>query len=188
MSHLDIEESFPEGLDAQWFSILNSAAFVFLFGILILFTLAFVPQLMASQDEEIMEERVGLGHSSSGGSHSNGNSHSNSSNSSGGSHSNDSSAVAVARLLLSNNGWKALSRDVYRSPGHVNLFAAVLGNGAQLTILVSLILLSSLLGFFDKQTGFRGMYASVIIVYVCTTFISGLVSASVFQVCRNGSL
>ncbi|CAH1431161.1 unnamed protein product [Lactuca virosa] len=65
-------------------------------------------------------------------------------------------------------GWKNVHGDVFRFPQHKSLFAAALGVGSQLFILIIAILALGLLGFF--QPYIRGVvWNALIIVYALTS-------------------
>ncbi|XP_023734531.1 transmembrane 9 superfamily member 4 isoform X2 [Lactuca sativa] len=76
-------------------------------------------------------------------------------------------------------GWKNVHGDVFRFPQHKSLFAAALGAGTQLLILIIAILALGLLGFFKPYI--RGvLWNALIIVYAVTSLVSGYTSGSFY--------
>ncbi|KAI3778727.1 hypothetical protein L2E82_08110 [Cichorium intybus] len=77
-------------------------------------------------------------------------------------------------------GWKNIHGDVFRFPQHKSLFAAALGVGSQLLVLIVAILALGLLGFF--QPCIRGvLWNALIIVYAVTSVVSGYTSVSFYS-------
>ncbi|KAD2804449.1 hypothetical protein E3N88_37826 [Mikania micrantha] len=67
--------------------------------------------------------------------------------------------------------------DVFRFPKHKSLFAAALGSGTHLLLLIISILVLGFLGFFPPYV--RGVFwNALIIVYVVTSIVSGYASVS----------
>ncbi|CAH1431160.1 unnamed protein product [Lactuca virosa] len=76
-------------------------------------------------------------------------------------------------------GWKNVHGDVFRFPQHKSLFAAALGAGSQLLIVIVAILALGLLGVF--QPYMRGvLWKTLIIVYAVTSLVSGYTSLSFY--------
>ncbi|KAK9059964.1 hypothetical protein SSX86_020668 [Deinandra increscens subsp. villosa] len=77
-------------------------------------------------------------------------------------------------------GWKNIHGDVFRFPKHKSLFAAALGSGTQLLILIVAILM---LGAVDNfQPHIPGVFTnSLAIVYAFTSMISGYTSTSFYH-------
>ncbi|XP_030529078.1 transmembrane 9 superfamily member 2-like [Rhodamnia argentea] len=72
-------------------------------------------------------------------------------------------------------GWKCIHSDVFRFPKYRLLFAAALGSGAQLCILVTFTLLLGLLGVFYPYN--RGnLYVALIALYTMTSGFAGYLS------------
>jgi transmembrane 9 superfamily protein 1 len=79
------------------------------------------------------------------------------------------------------SGWKLVHADVFRFPSHINLLAAILGNGVHLLSLIFCILFLALLGAYYVEYSLNQMYTSLIIVYALTTSISGYVSGNYYK-------
>ncbi|XP_076914194.1 transmembrane 9 superfamily member 4-like [Bidens hawaiensis] len=76
-------------------------------------------------------------------------------------------------------GWKNIHGDVFRFPKHKSLFAAALGSGTHLLVLIISILVLGLLGFFPPYA--RGVFwNALVIVYAVTSVISGYTSVSFY--------
>ncbi|KHN84060.1 Transmembrane 9 superfamily member 1 [Toxocara canis] len=82
--------------------------------------------------------------------------------------------------LLLENGWKTISMDVFRTPKHAGLFAAILGVGSQFIFLTLLILV---LGSTNVVNVHRhgALYTLAVVLYACTSGISGFVSARKYR-------
>mmetsp|Transcript_41052 Transcript_41052/g.52920 ORF Transcript_41052/g.52920 Transcript_41052/m.52920 type:complete len:598 (+) Transcript_41052:145-1938(+) len=78
------------------------------------------------------------------------------------------------------SGWKLLHGDVFRTPGQVNLFTALVGSGAQLACLTGLLLACSLLGVF-RATKRGSILTAAIILYILTSFVGGYISARLYK-------
>ncbi|KAI3817081.1 hypothetical protein L1987_10868 [Smallanthus sonchifolius] len=77
-------------------------------------------------------------------------------------------------------GWKNIHGDVFRFPKHKSLFAAALGSGTHLLVLIVSILVLGLLGFFPPYV--RGVFWNVlVIVYAVTSVVSGYISVSFYS-------
>ncbi|MFS7961797.1 putative nonaspanin (TM9SF) [Helianthus anomalus] len=77
-------------------------------------------------------------------------------------------------------GWKNIHGDVFRFPKHKSLFAAALGSGTHLLVLIVSILVLGLLGFFPPYV--RGVFwNALVIVYAITFVISGYTSVSFYS-------
>ncbi|KAL3692712.1 hypothetical protein R1sor_006363 [Riccia sorocarpa] len=77
-------------------------------------------------------------------------------------------------------GWKYIHGDVFRFPPLPNLFAAVIGSGTQLLVLVLCIFALSLVGVFYPYN--RGaLNTACLIIYALTAGISGYVSAHLYR-------
>ena len=76
-------------------------------------------------------------------------------------------------------GWKLVHGDVFRFPRQPMLLSAVVGNGAQILVLVVTILLLALFGTF--YPGNRGaLYSAAVVLYCVTAVIAGYVSTRLF--------
>ncbi|KAF5795388.1 putative nonaspanin (TM9SF) [Helianthus annuus] len=77
-------------------------------------------------------------------------------------------------------GWKNIHGDVFRFPKHKSLFAAALGSGTHLLVLIVSILVLGHLGFFPPYV--RGVFwNALVIVYAITFVISGYTSVSFYS-------
>ncbi|KAJ7514515.1 hypothetical protein O6H91_23G047900 [Diphasiastrum complanatum] len=77
-------------------------------------------------------------------------------------------------------GWKYIHGDVFRFPPHPNLFAAVIGSGTQLLVLVLCIFGLALIGVFYPYN--RGaLNTACLVIYALTAGISGYVSAHLYR-------
>ncbi|KAL8218523.1 hypothetical protein R6Q57_021896 [Mikania cordata] len=77
-------------------------------------------------------------------------------------------------------GWKNIHGDVFRFPKHKSLFAAALGSGTHLLVLIISILVLGILGFFPPYV--RGVFwNALIIVYAVTSVVSGYASVSFYS-------
>ena len=76
-------------------------------------------------------------------------------------------------------GWKLVHGDVFRFPHSTILLSAVVGNGAQILVLIVCILLLALFGTF--YPGNRGaLYSAAVVLYAATAFIAGFVSTRLY--------
>ncbi|KAL7588646.1 hypothetical protein Lser_V15G36909 [Lactuca serriola] len=76
-------------------------------------------------------------------------------------------------------GWKNVHGDVFRFPQHKSLFAAALGVGSQLLLLIVAILGLGVVGVFKPYM--RGVFwNALIIVYAVTSLVSGYTSVSFY--------
>nr|XP_043613338.1 transmembrane 9 superfamily member 3-like [Erigeron canadensis]XP_043613339.1 transmembrane 9 superfamily member 3-like [Erigeron canadensis] len=77
-------------------------------------------------------------------------------------------------------GWKNIHGDVFRFPKHKSLFAAALGSGSQLLVLIVSMLVLGLLGFFPPYL--RGAFwNALVIVYAVTNVVAGYTSVSFYS-------
>jgi len=77
-------------------------------------------------------------------------------------------------------GWKLIHGDVFRFPGHKNLFSSFLGIGAQFMSVVLGILILALLGMFYPNNG-GNMYTAAIVLYALTSALSGFTAARMYK-------
>eukprot|EP01130_Rhizamoeba_saxonica_P013452 TRINITY_DN5742_c0_g2_i1.p1 TRINITY_DN5742_c0_g2~~TRINITY_DN5742_c0_g2_i1.p1 ORF type:complete len:588 (+),score=65.98 TRINITY_DN5742_c0_g2_i1:10-1773(+) len=75
-----------------------------------------------------------------------------------------------------NEGWKILSRDVFRFPKRLSLLTAILGSGTQFLVINILILFLAVVGTY-YPTNDGAIYVSILILYSLTCVVSGYVSA-----------
>mmetsp|Transcript_50499 Transcript_50499/g.98953 ORF Transcript_50499/g.98953 Transcript_50499/m.98953 type:complete len:572 (-) Transcript_50499:288-2003(-) len=77
-------------------------------------------------------------------------------------------------------GWKLLHGDVFRAPFGDGIFAAAVGVGLQIFVLVVVILFCALLGTF--YPGNRGaLYSAVVVTYSLTSGVAGYTSAKLYK-------
>ncbi|GJW28909.1 transmembrane 9 superfamily member 4 [Tanacetum coccineum] len=75
--------------------------------------------------------------------------------------------------------WKNIHGDVFRFPEHKSLFAAALGSGSQLLVLMVTILIQGVMGVFQPYT--HGIYLKALVtVYSVTSIVSGYTSVSFY--------
>ncbi|RMZ75317.1 hypothetical protein DV737_g5344, partial [Chaetothyriales sp. CBS 132003] len=78
------------------------------------------------------------------------------------------------------SGWKLVHADVFRPPPNALLLSVLLGNGAQLFVMVGTTLLLALLGFLSPSN--RGFLTTVaLLLYTLFGFIGGYVSARAYK-------
>jgi len=83
-------------------------------------------------------------------------------------------------LAEEETGWKMIHGDVFRVPPYLNLFAALIGAGAQLFFTVILLLLSVLMGAFKYTKRGALLTAGIMIFAVCGIF-GGIVAGRLFK-------
>jgi transmembrane 9 superfamily member 3 len=77
------------------------------------------------------------------------------------------------------SGWKLVHGDVFRAPPRLALLCALVGTGAQIAVLVLLVILITIFGVLYED---RGSILTVFIVcYALTSFIGGYVSGSLYK-------
>jgi transmembrane 9 superfamily protein 3 len=83
------------------------------------------------------------------------------------------------------SGWKQVHGDVFRTPAHLSILCAIVGNGVQLTALI--IIVTGLAIIEHLYTG-RGSTVTVgIVFYALTSVIGGFVSGTVYSRSGGGS-
>ncbi|KAF3563901.1 hypothetical protein DY000_02012807 [Brassica cretica] len=80
------------------------------------------------------------------------------------------------------SGWKLVHGDVFRPPRGLVLLSAVVGTGAQLALLVLLVILMAIIG--TLYVGRGAIVTTFIVCYALTSFISGYVSGGMYS--RSG--
>ncbi|RLN47770.1 hypothetical protein BBJ29_006068 [Phytophthora kernoviae] len=84
------------------------------------------------------------------------------------------------RTLEDDSGWKLLHADVFRFPSNLSIFCALNGAGAQLFVMLSVVLGFSLVGFVKPNK--RGsMMTAFIVLYALTAGIGGFHSARLYR-------
>jgi hypothetical protein len=85
---------------------------------------------------------------------------------------------------IDDSGWKLVHGDVFRLPPLVTLLAAFCGSGVHLALLGATCIMLSLGGFFSF--GDKGaVYATLIILFACTSFFGGMASAALHRHLRG---
>ncbi|KAF4027826.1 Endomembrane protein 70 [Phytophthora infestans] len=82
--------------------------------------------------------------------------------------------------LEDDSGWKLLHADVFRFPTQLSIFCALNGAGAQLFVMLSVALASSLLGIV-KPNKRGGMMTAFIVLYALTAGVGGFHSARLYR-------
>lgn len=78
------------------------------------------------------------------------------------------------------SGWKLVHADVFRFPQHLSLFCALNGAGAQLFVMLTVVLGSSLLGLV-KPNKRGGVMTAIIMLYALTAGVAGYHSARLYR-------
>ncbi|KAI7868325.1 hypothetical protein BDF14DRAFT_1795404 [Spinellus fusiger] len=89
-------------------------------------------------------------------------------------------AVEAQEDVQEDYGWKLVHGDVFRTPSRSMLLSVFVGSGAQLTAMVALTLVFSVLGFLSPSN--RGALATVMVIFFMVfSCISGYVSARIYK-------
>uniref|UniRef100_A0A061RAB8 Transmembrane 9 superfamily member n=1 Tax=Tetraselmis sp. GSL018 TaxID=582737 RepID=A0A061RAB8_9CHLO len=84
----------------------------------------------------------------------------------------------LERDVSEESGWKLVHGDVFRPPRHLAMLAALVGTGAQLTLLVLAVIVITIAGALFVE---RGTIVTVFIIcYALTSFVGGYVSGSFY--------
>ncbi|KAL1118025.1 hypothetical protein V6Z11_D01G004700 [Gossypium hirsutum] len=94
----------------------------------------------------------------------------------------DDDLETLERDVSEECGWKLVHGDVFRPPSNLALLSAVVGTGAQLALLVLLVILLAIVG--TLYVGRGAIVTTFILCYAFTSFISGYVSGGMYS--RNG--
>ncbi|XP_039060880.1 transmembrane 9 superfamily member 1 [Hibiscus syriacus] len=94
----------------------------------------------------------------------------------------DDDLETLERDVSEESGWKLVHGDVFRPPYNLALLSAVVGTGAQLVLLVLLVILLAIVG--TLYVGRGAIVTTFILCYAFTSFISGYVSGGMYS--RNG--
>lgn len=87
---------------------------------------------------------------------------------------------------VDDSGWKLVHGDVFRLPPLVTLLAAFCGAGVHLGLLVITCLVMTIAGFFPF--GDKGaVYATLVILFACTSFFGGMASAGLHRHLRGSA-
>ncbi|XP_011009384.1 PREDICTED: transmembrane 9 superfamily member 1-like [Populus euphratica] len=94
----------------------------------------------------------------------------------------DDLVESLERDVSEETGWKLVHGDVFRPPRSLVLLSAVVGTGAQLALLVLLVILMAIVG--TLYVGRGAIVTTFIICYALTSFIAGYVSGGMYS--RHG--
>ncbi|KAL2231420.1 UNVERIFIED_CONTAM: Transmembrane 9 superfamily member 1 [Sesamum indicum] len=94
----------------------------------------------------------------------------------------DDDLETLERDVNEESGWKLVHGDVFRTPRSLVLLSALVGTGAQLALLVLLVILCAIVGMLYVGRG--AIVTTFIICYAFTSFISGYVSGGMYS--RHG--
>ncbi|XWS62825.1 hypothetical protein CRYUN_Cryun06bG0043900 [Craigia yunnanensis] len=94
----------------------------------------------------------------------------------------DDDLETLERDVSEESGWKLVHGDVFRPPRNLVLLSAIVGTGAQLALLVLLVILLAIVG--TLYVGRGAIVTTFILCYAFTSFISGYVSGGMYS--RNG--
>jgi len=94
----------------------------------------------------------------------------------------DDDLETLERDVSEESGWKLVHGDVFRPPRNLVLLSAVVGTGAQLALLVLLVILLAIVGMLYIGRG--AIITTFIVCYALTSFISGYVSVGMYS--RHG--
>ncbi|CAA7404508.1 unnamed protein product [Spirodela intermedia] len=86
---------------------------------------------------------------------------------------------ALERDVNEESGWKLVHGDVFRPPQSLALLSALVGTGAQLAMLVLLVILLAIIG--TLYVGRGAIVTTFIVCYALTSFISGYVSGGLYS-------
>ncbi|KAK9004495.1 hypothetical protein V6N11_041966 [Hibiscus sabdariffa] len=89
----------------------------------------------------------------------------------------DDDLETLERDVSEECGWKLVHGDVFRPPSNLALLSAVVGTGAQLVLLVLLVILLAIVG--TLYVGRGAIVTTFILCYAFTSFISGYVSGGI---------
>ncbi|KAL4183336.1 hypothetical protein AMTRI_Chr11g154670 [Amborella trichopoda] len=93
----------------------------------------------------------------------------------------DDDLETLERDVSEESGWKLVHGDVFRPPRNLVILSAVVGTGAQLAMLVLLVILLAIVGMLYIGRG--AIVTTFIVCYALTSFISGhsmILTASLF--------
>ncbi|KAM0939992.1 putative nonaspanin (TM9SF), MFS transporter superfamily [Dioscorea sansibarensis] len=94
----------------------------------------------------------------------------------------DDDLESLERDVSEESGWKLVHGDVFRPPRNLVVLSAVVGTGAQLAMLVLLVILLAIIGMLYVGRG--AIVTTFIVCYALTSFISGYVSGGLYS--RHG--
>ncbi|CAM6034812.1 unnamed protein product [Sphagnum compactum] len=85
----------------------------------------------------------------------------------------------LERDVSEESGWKLVHGDVFRVPNNLVLLSALVGTGAQLAMLVLLVILFAIIGMLYVGRG--AIVTTFIVCYALTSFISGYVGGGFYS-------
>ncbi|GLT32849.1 hypothetical protein SLA2020_074850 [Shorea laevis] len=94
----------------------------------------------------------------------------------------DDDLETLERDVTEESGWKLVHGDVFRPPRNLALLSAVVGTGAQLAMLILLVIVFAIVG--TLYIGRGAIVTTFIVCYAFTSFISGYVSGGMYS--RHG--
>ncbi|GJZ36255.1 transmembrane 9 superfamily member 1-like protein [Tanacetum coccineum] len=94
----------------------------------------------------------------------------------------DDDLETLERDVNEESGWKLVHGDVFRPPRNMALLSAVVGTGAQMALLILLVILLAIVGMLYVGRG--AIVTTFIVCYALTSFVSGYVSGGMYS--RNG--
>ncbi|XP_023541889.1 transmembrane 9 superfamily member 1-like [Cucurbita pepo subsp. pepo] len=94
----------------------------------------------------------------------------------------DDDLETLERDVSEESGWKLVHGDVFRSPRCLVILSAVVGTGAQLAVLVLLVILLAIIGMLYVGRG--AIITTFIVCYALTSSLSGYVSGGMYS--RHG--
>ncbi|GAB2257793.1 hypothetical protein Droror1_Dr00013953 [Drosera rotundifolia] len=94
----------------------------------------------------------------------------------------DDDLETLERDVSEESGWKLVHGDVFRPAQSLALLSALVGTGAQLAMLVLLVILLAIVG--TLYVGRGAIVTTFVVCYALTSFISGYVSGGMYS--RNG--
>ncbi|KAJ0442956.1 putative nonaspanin (TM9SF) [Helianthus annuus] len=94
----------------------------------------------------------------------------------------DDDLDSLERDVSEESGWKLVHGDVFRPPRNLALLSAVVGTGAQLALLILLVILFAIVA--TLYIGRGAIVTTFIVCYALTSFVSGYVSGGMYS--RHG--
>ncbi|URD90017.1 Myb-like DNA-binding domain [Musa troglodytarum] len=94
----------------------------------------------------------------------------------------DDDLETLERDVSEESGWKLVHGDVFRPPRSLVLLSTLVGTGAQLAMLVLLVIVLAIVG--TLYIGRGSIITTFIVCYALTSFIAGYVSGGLYS--RNG--
>ncbi|CAI9287162.1 unnamed protein product [Lactuca saligna] len=94
----------------------------------------------------------------------------------------DDDLESLERDVSEESGWKLVHGDVFRPPRNLVLLSAVVGTGAQLALLILLVILFAIVA--TLYIGRGAIVTTFIVCYALTSFVSGYVSGGMYS--RHG--